>query len=249
MQRSTLLTVALAALVVLAGCSGAGGTAGTNDAENAGDKRTVQVDAAGQIQAEADQVIIRVAVEATAGDAATARQRLAENASQMRSALKELGLGDDQITTVRYDIDQRRQHPRERGDERPETEYRARHTFELTLSDINRTGTVIDTAVTNGATNVDRVQFTLSQEKRQQLKREALTQAMGNARDKADVLADSSNLSITGAHTVSTTRMGVHPSYESAAVAASGDSGGTDINSGPVTVTAHVNVAYNATPA
>lgn len=247
MRRSTLLTVALTALVVLAGCSGAGGTAGTNDAENAGDKRTVQVDAAGQIQAEADQVIVRVAVEATAGDAATARQRLAENASQMRSALKELGLGDDQITTVRYDIDQRRQHPRERGDERPE-EYRARHTFELTLSDINRTGTVIDTAVTNGATGVDRVQFTLSPEKRQQLNHEALTEAMGNARDKADVLADSSNLSIIGVHTVSTTRMGVHPSHESAALTASGDGGGTDINSGPVTVTARVSVAYNATP-
>lgn len=247
MRRSTLLTVALTALVVLAGCSGAGGTAGTNDAENAGDKRTVQVDAAGQLQAEADQVIVRVAVEATAGDAATARQRLAENASQMRSALKELGLGDDQITTVRYDIDQRRQHPRERGDERPE-EYRARHTFELTLSDINRTGTVIDTAVTNGATGVDRVQFTLSPEKRQQLNHEALTEAMGNARDKADVLADSSNLSIIGVHTVSTTRMGVHPSHESAALTASGDGGGTDINSGPVTVTARVSVAYNATP-
>lgn len=249
MGRRALLTVGLTALVVLAGCAGSGGPAAGSADGDAGESKTISVGAGGQVQAEADQAVIRVAVEATGPDAPTARQRLAENVSRMRSALTEMGIGEDQIVTAYYDIDQRRHEPRPGGEERPETEYRAFHAFEITLTETERVGEGIDTAVTNGATSVDNVEFTLSQETRQELRQEALTKAMENARGQADTLASASNLTVTGVHTVSTAEVSVRPHHERVAFAAGDAGGGTAIDSGPVTVTAQVAVVYNASAA
>lgn len=245
MRRTLALPVVLAALVVLAGCAGIGGSTATPGGAAAdAPSRTITVDAAGQIQAEPDQAILRVAVEATGDDASTARQRLADNVSRMRAALSEMGLADDQITTVYYDISE--QHRRERPDgERADPQYRAMHAFEITLSDVNRTGEVIDTAIENGATSVDNVQFTLSRETRLELRKQALRDAMANARGEAEVVAAAANLSITDVAAASTTTLRVRPHRDVALASASGG-GGTSIDSGPVTVTAQVVVTYNA---
>ncbi|MFB6096919.1 MAG: SIMPL domain-containing protein [Haloferacaceae archaeon] len=245
MRRKLAVPVLLAALMVLAGCAGTGGsnpTAGASAAD--APSRTITVDATGQVQAEPDQAVLRIAVETTADDASTARQRLAENASRMRSALSELGLADDQITTVYYDISQRYERPPREG-EKPERTYHAVHAYEITLSDVDRVGEVIDTAVDNGATSVDSVRFTLSRETRLELRKQALTDAMGNARGEADVIASAADLSVTDVARVTTTQVNVGP-YREVAYAAAGGSGGTSIDSGPVTVTAQVVVTYNA---
>jgi uncharacterized protein YggE len=247
MGRKALLTVAVTALLVLAGCAGAG-TPATDGGADAGESKTITVGANGQVQAEADQAVVRVSVEATGPDAATARQRLAENVSEMRAALSELGIDDDQVVTAYYDISQRHRDPRP-SEERPQPEYRAIHAFEITLSDTERVGEVIDTAVTNGATGVDNVEFTLSAETRQELRQQALAEAMTNARGQADTLASESDLAISGVHQVSTTEIGVQPYRQEVAYATADAGAGTSIDSGPVTVTAQVSVVYNASAA
>lgn len=242
MRRTVTISVALAVLVILAGCAGLGGSNAAPDTSSEG--RKITVDAAGQVEAEPDQAVLRVAVEATADGASTARERLAKNVSRMKSALAEIGVTDEQITTVHYDLDKRHRRPTREG-ERSEPQYRAMHAFEITLSDINKTGEVIDTAISNGATSVDNVQFTLSRETRLELRQQALQDAMANARTEANVIASSANLSITGVGSVSTVQVRVSPHREVALASAGGD-GGTSIESGPVTVTAQVIVSYNA---
>lgn len=240
----TLAVLGLTLLLLTAGCLGA--VTGTNDASVAGDgatdDRTIQVGASGQASAEPDQAVLRLSVVATGDDAETARKRLAENVTRLREALRDAGVDDGQVATVRYDIDENYRH--ERDDSAPA--YRAMQSFAVTLDDTERVGPVIDAAVANGATGVDRVRFTLSTEQRRQLQHEALADAMGAARGKADVLADSAGLAITGVGAVETA-----PSRHRYVVetAAAGDAGGSSVESGPVTVTVQVRVTYNATSA
>jgi len=244
-MRRTLPAVAvLAMLVLLSGCTGAlgaGDSASQAPAESI--NRTVDVSASGAISAQPNQAVVRVGVEATAADAATARQRLAENVTQLRSALQEIDGAT--VTTSGYDIgeDYRRPGPDE---ERPETRYIARQSFEITINDTEEAGTVIDTAVANGATRVDGVQFTLSADRREDLEEQALQAAMDRARTKATTLAERANLTVDSVQKITTVERR-YGGYQYAATETAADSGAsTTIDTGAVTVTAQVHVTYEA---
>lgn len=205
--------------------------------------RSISVSAAGSAQTSPDQVTVAVSVVATGSDAPAVRQRLAEDASRMRSALADIGVGDDQVQTDRYDL-RRDRRPPETDQDQPQ--YRGEHSFTITVSDTDRTGEIIDTAVTNGADTIDRVQFTLSEDRRRSLRQDALRDAMDNARTQADTLAGESGLTVTGVHTVETAENAYGPRFEAAARPADGG-GGTSVDSGPVGVRVQVDVVYEVT--
>ena len=234
----------LATLVLLSGCTGA---LGANDAASTAveptENRSVDVSASGAVSAQPDQAVVRVGVETRAGDAATARQQLADNVSQLRDALADVD--GAQVTTSGYDIGQDYRRPPAEGEER-DPQYVARQSFEITVNDTDQAGTVIDTAVANGANNVDNVQFTLSADRRADLEEQALEGAMDRARTKATTVAERANLTIEGVTTVTTTERGYRPYAAEAMATAAADGGSTDIDSGPVTVTAQVQVTYEA---
>ena len=248
MYRGVLATVGVALLLVTAGCTGSLGSAATSaDAQQTNSNgQTIGVSASGQADAEPDQAILRLAVVAEADDADVVRQRLAENVSQMRAALADAGVGDDQIRTLAYSIDQ---DYRTTTEPNQQPRFRGHHAFEVTLSNVSRVGSVIDVAVSNGANRVENVELTLSEDRRREVRAEALRDAMENARGNAEVIAESANLTLAGVHSASTGDV----SFGSvrATVAESADAAGpsTDIESGPVTVSAQVQVTYNATDA
>ncbi|WP_232687077.1 SIMPL domain-containing protein [Halobacterium zhouii] len=248
-QQTLVLAVLGAALMVTAGVVG-GLTLGAGNAAAAsanGDK-SVTVSTSGEIEAAADQAIVRVAVTATGNDSNAVRQEIAADVESLRAALQEYGLSSADIRTAYYDISQ----VRERTPEGMEAgEYRGTHAFELTVNNTSAAGEVIDVAVSNGADQVDGVSFTLSDEKRSQLYNEALTKAMGNARTQAETLAMAGDISITGVHTIVSSETHYRPyALETAAMtSAAGDSASTSVQPGPVMVTASVQVTYNATSA
>ncbi|WP_135829638.1 SIMPL domain-containing protein [Halorussus halobius] len=247
MRRGTLATVGLALLVVTAGCVGTIGPTDEAGAQQSSDAGTVSVAATGQAAAEPDQALVQVAVVASADDAETVRESLAANASRMREALAAAGVGDDAIRTASYSIDQRYV---ERGGDRVAEGVEGRHAFELTLSDVDAVGAVVDAAVSNGADRVERVELTLSEERRRAVRADALRDAMANARGNADVVAESANLTVTGVHSASTGDLNFEPIRAQALETDdAGPNAGarTSVESGPVTVTAQVDVTYNAT--
>lgn len=242
MQRTRYFAaVAVATLVLLSGCTGA--FAADDRAAPSTDNRTVDVSATGQVSAEANQAVVRVAVEARGDDAETARDRLAENVSSLRTGLADADVAEDQISTSGYDI--REEYQTQQDRENRDASYVARQSFEVTLDDTDRAGTVIDAAVGSGATRVDGVRFTLSTDRRDELEQDALEDAMDRADTKAETLAAQSDMSIVQVRTVTSTDYSHGPVYTEMATAA--DSGGsTSIDSGPVTVTAEVHVVYDA---
>ncbi|MFD1684669.1 SIMPL domain-containing protein [Halobellus litoreus] len=247
MSRKPLIAIGVVALVLLAGCSGALSAADSNADSPSSSGSQIEVAGAGSADGQPNRAVVDVGVTATAEDAVTARQRLAENVSRMRRALTEAGVADEQITTSYYDIGRDYRPPREEGGE-PEVRYRATHEFEITLPDVGRAGPVIDTAVQNGATDINNVEFTLSAERRQQLERDARQAAMADARRKAETVGATENLTITGVDVIRVDSGSPRPSdVEYATQTPAPDSGDTDVEAGSVTVVASVQVVYNAT--
>lgn len=247
MRKLFALIGALALTMTLVGAGVAvAGLGSESPATSAPDgaSQTIEVSANGQASAQPDLGVLRVGVQVTADDPTTARSQVAENISAVRSALAEMGIESDQIRTVDYNLWEDRD-PR-RSEEKPAaTTYRARHVLLIEVEELETLGSVIDATVDAGVTNIHDVRYTLSEETRRELRREALSDAMDNARGQADTLADESDLTVTGVSTVSTRDVSFpRPGYEHA-VADGG--GGTSIETGSVTVSASVAVTYNAT--
>lgn len=239
-RSSAVVAVALAVLLVGAGAAAAiGGTTGASQPTTDG-ASTITVGASGSAEAAPDRAVLRVAVVTTADSATTAREQLASNVSAMRDALAEAGVDDTQIRTARYDLSQNYE-----ARENPSApDYRGYHGFQITLNDTDAVGTVIDAAVEGGATRVEDVRFTLSEERSRELRSEALEDAMANARGQASTLAGASDLTLDGVADVSTTDgYGGPVAYRVEA----GDAAGTAVESGPVSVNVQVQVTFNAT--
>lgn len=245
-RTSTILAVALATLLIVAGAVAVGGGFPVASAAAGPDGQIISVGASGSVEGTPDQVVLSVAVVATADSADAAREQVAADAERMREALRGAGVADDQVRTAYFHIGPDYRYDRE-TEEQEVTRYRAVHAFEITLNDVESAGETIDVAVANGATEVNDVRFGLSDEAQAELRAAALTEAMANADANARTLAAASDLSVVGVHSVSTSDVHLPRHFETAAVA--DDGAGTVIDSGPVTVTASVQVTYNATSA
>lgn len=119
--------------------------------------------------------------------------------------------------------------------------YVARQSFRIAVNDTDAAGRVIDLAVGNGATEVDGVEFTLSDERRREVRGTAIDRAVSDARSQAEAVASSTGLSVGDVRSVSVGGGGF--------VGVRGDAagGGTVIEPGPVTVSVSVGITYNAT--
>lgn len=204
--------------------------------------RTITVSGSGTESAEPDAAVVRLAVEKTAPEPNTARTALAENVSAVTERLLELNLSEDQIQTTDYRIGEERRPPMPDGEETAPS-YQARQTIEVHLEDTDAVGAVIDAAVESGATDVQDVRFTLSEETRSELRNAALESAMDQAHSQAETLATAAELTITGPREI-TTESRISPYGYAVETAQASD--GTSIDPGPVSVSAHVTVTYEA---
>ena len=202
---------------------------------------TIAVTASASASAAPDTARIRAAVVATAADAETARQQAAANVSTTREALRAAGVADERIRTTGFDISTVREPEK---NDAPRVRYRAVNEFTIEVSP-NRTGEIIDVAVGNGTNQVNGVTFTLTEETRQSLRRQALGDAVTNARADAAVIADASGVRITGLRSASTADVVFTP-FETRAGDAVTASAETVIEPGPVDVSATVSVTYRA---
>ncbi len=271
-RRDVLVTAGTALAAGMAGCIGgtddksesdgsaaaANGTAASAGSEP---RRVVTVSGTGEVRGDPDRVRLSFDIEARADDARAVRDDLATRAESVRTALVEAGVDEDDITTTRFRIDERIDRRRLREAEidpdSPEARerfrfYQGSHTFEIEIDDVGAVGSTIDAAVDAGADEVDRVVFTLSDEKRTELREEALRKAVRNARSEADAVADEVGAEIVEATVVdaSSGRIGpVERSGDAAAAATptpQAESGGssTGVEPGDVTVSVDVDVRY-----
>ncbi|MFC6940147.1 SIMPL domain-containing protein [Salinirubellus sp. GCM10025818] len=245
MTPRTLAAVAAAVLVLLASCVGAGSPSvaaqtGESESTNGSPNPTVTVGASASVEATPDLAVVRVAVEATAESAEEARATVAADAERMRAALRDAGVPNGNVSTEAFNV-----YPQyDYSDESRElVGYRAVHAYRVEIAP-DRAGEVIDVAIGNGATSVYGVSFELSEEVRQDLREQALTAAVENARADAETVATVSGASLGDVRSISTSDGGGGVPIPFAEDRGA-DGGSTVVEPGTVRVTASVTVVYD----
>lgn len=245
-RRRLLAASAVGVASATAGCTGSllgSGEADPGDALGAPPEddpgNEIEVSADGDVEAEPDRASLSVGVEATGDSAEAVTEQLRADADDLRQVFDDLGIPDENVESGRFDV----------GQDRDGTRFEGSHSFQVVLDDPDRAGEVIDAVVAGGADDVGRVNFGLEDETRETLRQEALDEAFDEADAEAAQVAANREVTLTGTKAVSTSDVGVQPysatvSYE---MAEADDAGAppTEIDAGPVSVSASVTVTYS----
>lgn len=248
-RRQFLAASGVGIAVATAGCmEGVLGAEGDPESESNANGRgappeddpgnAIQVSAEGVVDAEPDRAILTVGVEASGETADDVTDELAAAAETLRETFDELGIPEDRVESGRFDVRQRRNGGG----------YEGTHSFQIELEEPDRVGDVIDASTAAGADTVGRVRFDLQEETREDLRNEALDEALANADEEAAHVAANRGVEITGTRSVSTTGGGVRPVHETVAEMGDAEDASappTEIDAGPVSVTASVTVTYS----
>lgn len=205
---------------------------------------SIHVSGDAEVSAEPEIANITIGITREHDDVGVIRERLAERADELRAALQNYGIPERNVSTQSYTVRQTRQ--REEGADRPD--HTGEHTFVVSAEDVADVGDVIDTALSNGATELGNVEFTVSDETRRDCRDEAIEAAIVQAQQDASAAATASNLTVGAVQDMSVDRARVAPTKsqgEALALSASGDdTAQTQIESGDVTVSASVSIEY-----
>jgi hypothetical protein len=239
--------VATALLLLLAGCTTLAATDAPtgSPATDVSDVPTVHATGAGSVAAAPDEAVVSLTVTALEPTAGAARERVAADASAVRTALADAGVHGDAVETTAYSLRAEYDYAR---DGRELLGYRASQSLEVTVAP-DRAGTVVDAAVgaaTGDSVRVEAVRFGLTDATTATLRSDALALATENARDDADTVAGAAGLAVDGIRSLSVDAPVDRPVvFERAETAADTP---TTFTPGDVTVTARVSAVYTASP-
>ncbi|QLK24890.1 SIMPL domain-containing protein [Natrinema zhouii] len=248
-RRQFLAASSIGLTAVMAGCTGSPLSSDDSGSEPndepASDSNAsaadgeITVSASGEVEAEPDQAVVSVGVEASGESADAVTEALSSGADGLRAAFDDLGIPEENVEEGQYRV-----YPA-RG--RNADGFEGRHSFRVTVTEVDRVGEVIDAAVEAGADDVGHVSFTVTEETRSELRKDAIDAALSNADDEASHIADNREVELEGTTAVTTGDVQVHSvRRETAATddAASGGAPPTEIDAEPVSVSASVTVTY-----
>lgn len=138
----------------------------------------------GIIQAAPDRAWITVSAETRGSNPREAQRRNAEAMRPVQEALRDARIPADAIRTAAYDLQQDIEFV---NNKRVVRGYVARNAIEIRVDDVTRLGELLELAVGQGATNVGGLRFDLKDQAK--LERDALRQAVADARTKAEAAA------------------------------------------------------------
>lgn len=236
-MRPYLLTLTVVALFVLAGCvsplQAATGVAADSD------NSTIVASGVGTASADPDLAVISVAVNSFSRSADSARAMTAERVNDLLAALDEAGVADDAVTTTSYSLTP--QYDYRDGTTRT-IGYRAVHSMQIEVAP-DDAGRIVDVSVGAADVEVWSVSFTLTDERRNELRTEAIAAAVNFAKNDADAAATAAGLTVVGVESINIGSQPSYGPYPYYAEARAEDSS-TTFNPGPVTVSATVTVTY-----
>lgn len=201
---------------------------------------TLSVEGTGEANAAPDQATVAIGITTHAADAAKAQNDNAWTAAQIQNAIAALGIDAKDIQTQNYSF-----RPTYRTEENRRGEingYTVDNTVLVCVRDIKLTGKVVDAALSHGANEISSLSFTASDARA--LRKVALTNAIADARDKADIIAQGLGKHIVGIQTVSeNTGYPEIRRYVGNMMLAAKDAA-TPIQPGSLTLTANVHIDF-----
>ena len=241
MRNTMKLTrILVIGLIVMAALIGSVSAAADTTSEH-----VIQTMGTGNIISTPDRAQVTFAVQTENSDVKQAQYENAQKMARVQDALIAAGIPRDALKTTGYNI-----YPvyeDSTGILKPKIKtYQVTNRLTVTLHDVNQTGTVIDTAVANGINEADSIQFMLSDEKAQEVRTEALREAVARAKSDADTISAAMGTTITGVQRAETGSSYTPVYFQNYALdsAAVKSAAATPIQSGDVTVSASVTITY-----
>lgn len=157
-----------------------------------------------------DKVTVSIGVETTDK---TAEKALLSNSNLMNkviNALKESGVQENETSTSSFTINPNYNYS-EYGSKGDLIGFTVSNSIHIISSDIDRISQWIDKAVQTGANTVNEVYFSISPNKLEEIENRLLKDAVANAKSKADIVAASVGLNITGIKSITIGEIGLPP--------------------------------------
>jgi hypothetical protein len=203
----------------------------------------------GSTSVEPDIARVTVGVETSA---ATIAEAVDENEAQMDAvltALREAGIADKDLQTTNFSISLDRyseQVVRSDEGQQAQSVYRVSNMVNVTIRDLDQVGAVLDAVIEAGANNIWGVSFTIEDPSEAQA--EARADAVANAGERAEALAELSGVDLGPVMSVSevVSGSGVPVAYDMVTERAAGS--GTSISPGELEVSYQVQVSYFIEP-
>ncbi len=148
--------------------------------------RLITVSATGYAYAEPDRARLSTGVTAEADTAEAALSANTELMKKVIAGLKEAGIDPKDIQTSNFNVEPRYTNPRD-GEPPVINGYRVSNQVSILVRDLKAIGGLVDKLVSLGANQIHGLNFEVS--KAETLKDEARTEAVANARRRAELLA------------------------------------------------------------
>lgn len=158
-----------------------------------GNQAVISVDGAGQVLAAPDMATVSLGVVTTGKNANLAQAENAQLVAEVNSALAGLGILTKDMQTDRYAFNPVYTNE---GNGSKITGYRVSNNITVTVRDVNMVGKVIDTALQHGANSVNFLNFDLKDPTA--ARKVALQKAIGDAREKAEIIAAALGVRLVG---------------------------------------------------
>lgn len=239
-MRRNYTTAAVVGLTVLAvalfGAMAVSGAVGADSVQESSMDERISVSATGSAEAQPDMAKVQVVIKSEGEDPETIREELANGSDELEAALNE---EDVDYKTTDFEIREPYRN------ERDSPNYVGQHAFEVTVNDPDNVGNIVDVATSAGA-EIQRLDMTLSEEKRQELRDQAIENAMDDARHQAETIATAGDLVVNDVITVDASQRSYRSVTYESTPQASGDGAATSIQTGQVSVSYSVSVTYDA---
>ncbi len=211
-------------------------------AEEAADKRTINVTGQSKVSASPDYATINLGVVTEDKDAKVAQKANAESMDKVIAAIKALKIADEDIKTVNYSIHPKYDYYKETGESRI-IGYTVSNTVSVTVRDLTKTGSVIDAAADSGVNTSSSISFGISNY--EDYYNTALKNAVLAAKKKAGTVADALGVTLKAPITVNEGG-GYNPlsNYAVYDMRAEGVSSATPIQAGSMEISAYVSIIY-----
>ncbi len=165
--------------------------AGDDQAAAAGTNRLISVSSTATVNEAPDEAVVNLAVRSEDVDSAAAFAQNAQEMAAVLDALKAAGIAEKDLRTLDVGLQQRTVG---RGTSDEHQVFVASNSVQVTVHDLDTVGSVIDAAVKAGADSVNDIRFQVSDE--DQVRSDALAQAVQGAREKADALAQAAGAQV-----------------------------------------------------
>jgi uncharacterized protein YggE len=146
-----------------------------------------------EVRAAPDRALVRLTTEARAPTAKAAQQQEAAAMNAVQKQLTEMKIPAAAVRTLAYDLQLEFDYA---GGKQTPRGYVARHVIEVRLDDLAQLGDLIGKAVESGAAAVSGIEFDVKA--RAELERQALKQAVEDARARAEAMAAGAGKAIAG---------------------------------------------------